>query len=365
MANLAQQRNCFHFGACGGCSAQNMEAANYKNWKINHVVEALERERLEIEISNYIACAPQSRRRAVFGFSKQTGKAILGFHEARSHRIVPVTECLVAKPVIVKALPVLRSLAGIFQPVKTSAGLTVLATDNGLDVSVVNVEEANPAQRQAAIGAASNTNITRLAVNGEIIAQFALPFIQMGPARVTPPPGSFVQAVAEAEEALANIVVDAIKKIKAKSVTDLFAGCGAFTFRLAESCRVHAVEHDALALAALEKASRETSRLKPITREKRDLFRQPLLSHELKSSDAVILDPPRQGARAQITEIAKAKPPLIVYISCSPPTFARDAKMLTEAGFLVESLTLVDQFLWSEHIELVAVLKQPTPHRRA
>ena len=168
--------------------------------------------------------------------------------------------------------------------------------------------------------------------------------------------GGFLQATADGENALADLVVQALGSIQ--KAADLFCGAGTFTFRIAEHAAVHAVEYDAAALDALQSAARQTTGLKPITIERRDLFKRPLMAAELNAFDAVIFDPPRAGARELTAEIAKSDIETVIAISCNPATFARDLKLLADSGYTIERIVPVDQFLWSPHVEVVAVCRR-------
>ena len=137
-------------------------------------------------------------------------------------------------------------------------------------------------------------------------------------------------------------------------VADLFAGCGTFSLRLARLAQVHAVESERGALDALSFAARHTQGLKPVSVEVRDLYRRPLMGKEL-AFDAVVIDPPRDGAAPQFKELAKSSVPVIVAISCNPATLARDARYLVDAGWTMGEVTPIDQFLWSHHVEAVVV----------
>jgi 23S rRNA (uracil1939-C5)-methyltransferase len=198
--------------------------------------------------------------------------------------------------------------------------------------------------------------LARLTRHGELIAQRAVPTVKMGKARIALPPGSFLQATAAGEEALARLVDSHIDKPKV--VADLFCGLGPFALRLAERARVAAFDSDQASIVALKAAAAATSGLKPVEAEARDLFRRPLVGPELKRFDAVVFDPPRQGAEAQSRELAKSAVPVVVAVSCNPATFARDVKILTEGGYRLTDVTPVDQFRHSAHVEIVARLSR-------
>ena len=178
----------------------------------------------------------------------------------------------------------------------------------------------------------------------------------MGRARVALPPGAFLQATAAGEAALAALVLEHCGK--AGRIADLFAGVGPFALRLAERARVTAVDSDKEAVAALKRAAETTQGLKPVTTEARDLFRRPLAADELKPFDAVVFDPPRQGAEAQARALAASAVPVVVAVSCNPATFARDARILVDGGYRLTRVTPIDQFLYSPHVEIVARLEK-------
>jgi 23S rRNA (uracil1939-C5)-methyltransferase len=174
---------------------------------------------------------------------------------------------------------------------------------------------------------------------------------------VVPPPGAFLQATQDGEEALQAAVSDAVGSCD--RIVDLFAGCGTFSLPLAQRAEVHAVEGSGDMLAALDAGWRSGIGLSQVGTETRDLFRRPLLADELARFGAVVIDPPRAGAQAQTRELAEAQVARIAAVSCNPATFARDAKTLTEAGYHLNWVQVVDQFRWSAHVELVAAFTAP------
>jgi 23S rRNA (uracil1939-C5)-methyltransferase len=195
-----------------------------------------------------------------------------------------------------------------------------------------------------------------MSLNGEIVLQSRAPAIKMGRALVEIPIASFLQATTMAEQTLAKLVVEGVGA--AKSVADLFCGLGPFTLRLAETARVFAADSDKAGIAALQNAVRHTQGLKPVAATYRDLFREPLVATELNAHEAVVFDPPRAGAEAQSRELAKSKVKTVVAVSCEPRTFARDAAILIAGGYRLDTLTPVDQFAWSQHVELVGVFRR-------
>jgi 23S rRNA (uracil1939-C5)-methyltransferase len=210
-----------------------------------------------------------------------------------------------------------------------------------------------PAARIATLSRiAEQHRLARLTRHGELVLMRNSPTIAIGAAQVTLPPGSFLQATAAGEEALAALVTGHCQR--AKHIADLFCGVGPFALRLAAKSRVSAFDSDAGAIAALRKTATSTSGLKPIKAEARDLFRRPLMPPELRDYEAIVFDPPRQGAQAQVLQLAASKIPMVVAVSCNVATFARDARILVDGGYKLEQVTPVDQFRHTPHVELVA-----------
>lgn len=354
---------CRHFGpdglngACGGCSLQHMADEAYRAWKRGLVVEALGARGLTPEVGALIAAEPGERRRAAFAARRTEKALLLGFNQAETHHLVDIGECPVARPGIAGRLDVIRRIGRAVTLNADPFKLTVVETLTGLDIAAEGVKPLDDRARRAAIEAVlQERGIARVAVNGEVLVEPAKPILSFGGMDVTPPPGGFTQASEKAEIAMAEIVLTAVGK--AKRVADLFAGSGTFALRLARKARVHAVEGDAAAIAALVQAARRMQGLKPVTVEKRDLFRRPMMASELKVFDAVVFDPPRAGAEAQAKELRRSGVRTIVAVSCNPLTLARDLSLLTEAGYRIASVTPIDQFLWTPHVEAVAVLEK-------
>jgi 23S rRNA (uracil1939-C5)-methyltransferase len=304
-----------------------------------------------------ISVAPGTRRRAVFKIHKHDGITDLGFHAARSHAIVDMRECLLLTPNLIAAVPGFRSLfADIFAD-GHQADLHVTDTETGLDVSVKTNARLTMDITAALARSAAKLNLARVVWKKDMGLELAAPVVRFADVPVKIPPETFLQASHEGEALLQNHVAALLKR--AKHIADLFAGCGTFALPLARKAKVHAVECDGQALAALAGAARAAPGLKPVTTEKRDLFKLPLTPPELKAFDAVLLDPPRAGASAQVVQLAQSKIGHIVYVSCNADSFAADAAILTKAGFRMGPVTPIDQFLWSSHIELVAGFEKP------
>jgi 23S rRNA (uracil1939-C5)-methyltransferase len=351
---------CKHFGHCGGCALQHWAPAPYLGWKAEQIRVQLSMEGLETEILPTFAAPPASRRRVALHArrgSKGQG-ALLGFKERRSWNLVPIEECPVTDPRIVAALPALARLAEPFlEHPKSAPTLHVTLTGTGLDIDVTGVERKSGGlsadARMRAAMAASDGDFARVTLAGETVYGARQPMVKLGPAVVALPPGSFLQAVPAAERAMVAFAV--AESQGASRIADLYCGVGTFTFRLAEVGAVHAAEMNPQAVAALKSAIGAAPGLKPINAEARDLVKRPVLSTELAKTDVVVVDPPRAGAAEQTVEIAKSKVAKVVSVSCNPATFAKDGRALVEAGFRLEKVLPVDQFVWSPHIELVGV----------
>jgi 23S rRNA (uracil1939-C5)-methyltransferase len=344
---------CRHFGVCGGCSFQDMPDDAYRALKRSFVVDALAQNGLEsVEVDSVLEVPPYTRRRAVFKAAKRAGVVQIGFHAAQSHAIVDMHECLVITPRLFALVGAMRELFAAL--LNDGEDIEVHATDSdtGAEIAMRWSRKLTPAISAELARWAQKSKVARVTLNGNIATEFATPTVQFGKARVTLPPESFLQPTHEGEAALREKILAGVKN--AKSIADLFAGCGTFTFSLAEKAKVHAVELDKPALAAIAAAARATQGLKPITTEARDLFKAPLSGDELKPFDAVVIDPPRAGAQAQATALAASSVRRIAYASCNAETFARDARILVAGGYKLGAVTPVDQFLWSSHIELVA-----------
>lgn len=343
---------CPHFGVCGGCALQHLAADPYRAWKRQVVATALSHRGLEIPLLDPLVSPPASRRRARFTMKRAARGLIVGFAERRSHRLVEVTACPVLRPEIVAALPLLRRhLAAL---VSREAAATLTLTDRGLDVALNGVKAAGAEGLAALAALAEAGNFARLSSDGETIVERRAPVARFAAGEITLPPAGFLQATREGEAALIDIVQQAVDK--AARVVDLFAGVGTFALSLPQASLVHAVESDAAAVRALSDAVRRSGR--KVVVERRDLFRNPLLPVELQGYDAAIVDPPRAGAQAQVAALAASTVSTVVMISCNPATFARDARVLLDAGFSCRAAQPVDQFLWSPHVELAAAFRR-------
>jgi 23S rRNA (uracil1939-C5)-methyltransferase len=354
---------CPHYGPCGGCALQHLDPARTAAWKREQVVQALARRGLrDAPVRPLIAVAPGTRRRVTLAAVRSRSEILLGFHERASHKVVDVTGCLLLTPGLLSLLPVLREGLDAVLQAKQSAQLVLSETETGADLLLRTRHDLDLAARQALAVLAETADLARISWAGpdgaaEPIALRRPPRVTFGGVAVEPPPGGFLQPSAEGEAALTRLVLEHLPETAAR-VLELYAGCGSFSFPLAERARVHAVEGDQAALDALWAAARRAGLAGRVSAEARDLARQPLEPSELAGFDCAVFDPPRAGAREQAERIARSDLPAAVAVSCNPNTFARDARILVDGGFALAEVTPLDQFPWSGHVELVAGFKR-------
>jgi len=329
-----QDPPCSHFLKCGGCTLQHATDSFVEAWKTDMTARALSTQGLHPSFRKTITSPANSRRRTVFSARRTKKTTQVGFHAKRSDQIVPISECHVVEPAIMDALPFCHGLTKLGATRSSILKITVTTCQNGLDIAVTQAKDLSPELTASLAQSAIENRVQRLGWNDELVMrQPALQ--QFGPALVEPPSGAFLLS-------------------GATHVVDLFSGSGTFTLPVAKTADVLAVEASADMLAALDRGWREAQGLKLVRCETRDLFRRPMLSHELNKFDAAIIDPPRAGAQAQVAELAGSTVGRIAFVSCNPVTFARDAKTLCDAGYALDWVQVVDQFRWSHHVELAA-----------
>jgi 23S rRNA (uracil1939-C5)-methyltransferase len=344
---------CPHFGICGGCAIQHWDTEHYRGWKRDSVVETLAQAKLECEVHPLVDAHGAGRRRMTLHARIGSHDVLkVGFAAAHSHDIIPIDRCPILAPGLSGAIEAGWALAEPLISTGKPLDIQVTATSNGLDVDIRGSGPL-PAKLIATLSRiAEQHRLARLTRHGELVLMRMPPTVVIGAAQVTLPPGSFLQATVAGEETLAALVSEHCKR--AKHIADLFCGVGPFALRLAAKSRISAFDSDAGAVTALQKAATSTPGLKPVKAEARDLFRRPLMPQELRDYDAVVFDPPRQGAQAQVLQLAASKVPVVVAVSCNVATFARDARILIDGGYRIEGVTPVDQFRHTPHVELVA-----------
>jgi 23S rRNA (uracil1939-C5)-methyltransferase len=355
---------CRHFGACGGCQLQHLPAAQYRAWKREQVEISLTRQGLDgIRVEPLVDGPPGGRRRARFAFERHGASVRLGFHERSGRRIVDVGVCPVSAPDLVTLLPALRALLARLDLASGGGELQITATANGIDLEIIGAPPSL-ADREAVAAFADAEDLARVswcpddATEPEPVVQRRVPATAFGQVKVESPPGAFLQATEAAEAAIRHAVARALGGVG--RVADLFAGCGTLSLPLAAAGRaVHAVERDTAMLMALEHAARHAGLAGRITTARRDLQRAPLTGAELDRFDALVVDPPRAGARPQAAALAASRVARLAMVSCNPATFARDARILIDGGYRCLWVQPIDAFLWSSRIELVGAFVRP------
>ncbi len=344
---------CPHFPTCGGCQLQHLEDGDYAAFVVDRVTHALAARRLETEVRAPLLSPPRSRRRARLGALVQGRRVRLGFSVGRSHRIVDMADCAILHPALFALVAPLRPLLARLGRPRRRIEVGLVLADQGPAVTLEGVEWQGLEAADAVSAFAREHGLARLTVvedGAPIVLWEPEPVtITLSGVPVALPHDAFLQATREGEAALVHAVREAVGG--AGRVADLFAGLGTFALALARAVAVHAVEAARDPLAALDTAAR--TRGLPVRTEHRDLYRRPLTAAELGVFDAVVLDPPRAGAEAQVAELAGSSVPTTAYVSCNPASFARDAAALGAAGWRLEWVRPVGQFLWSTHVELV------------
>ena len=354
---------CRWFGDCGGCAAQHMSPRLYSEWKRDSLVAALARAGVEAEVGALIDAHGAGRRRATFHARFHShGRQDVGFMRARAHEIVNIDECPLFAPEMAGAIEAARALAGELRGLAKPLDIQATATLTGLDFDLRGSGPLEAVERRKLARAAETLDLARVSNHGEIVVERRAPTVAFGAVRVVLPPGGFLQATIAGEAALARGVAAAFAG--ARRVADLFCGAGAFALRLAASHEVFAADSDAAAIRALERASGQARGLRAIEAVARDLFQRPLRPEELEPFDAVVFDPPRAGALAQARALGESRVPIVVAVSCNVDSFARDARLLMDGGYAVESITPLDQFRFSPHVEILATFRRPRAKRR-
>lgn len=344
---------CKYYGSCGGCQLQHWQEVPYRQWKRGLVGQALRHRGIAAKLGDLIDAHGAGRRRVSLHVRRRDGIVTAGFMAARSHTLMDIDHCPIVVPPLARATAIARGLGDKLG----DCDVALTASDSGIDAAV-RAERRIVEQEMAKLAGLANTlALARLAVNGEVIATRHIPQITMGRAKVLLPVNAFLQATDAGEQRLADLVTASLGKCK--SLADLFSGCGPFALRLAEISKIAAFDNDKSAIAALAQAARSTPGLKPVEAITRDLFREPLVASELKEFDAVVFDPPRAGAEAQARQLAKSKVKTVVAVSCDAASFARDAEILIAGGYGLISVTPVDQFKWTSHVETVALFQRP------
>ncbi len=339
---------CPHFGRCGGCQLQHIDDESYAQFIVDRINGALAEHGLSPPAMAPVHLSPPAKRRRATLRAERRGRGVtLGFNEEVSHRIVDLRTCDVMLPALVAMIAPLRRLLGLVMPDRARATITMTRVDQGVDLALAGFEVSALPALEALNDFAGSHKLARLSLDegyGPTARWMpSPPTVTLSGTPVALPTGAFLQATADGEAAL----VAAVRRATAGAlhVADLFAGLG--TFALALGKHVTAIEGSRDLTLALKSAG-------GVTIEHRDLFRRPVAASELAALDAVVLDPPRAGAKEQVAQLALSQVPRIAYVSCNPATFARDARTLIDGGYRLVDVAPVGQFRWSTHVELVA-----------
>jgi 23S rRNA (uracil1939-C5)-methyltransferase len=349
------QPPCRHFGRCGGCQVQHLDEETLAGFVRDRVLYAAEGQGLGAEYVAPVHLSPPStRRRTTLRAVNGGGRPLIGFNEAASHKVVDMRECHVLAPGLFALVEPLRRMLAPRRD-RYALEIALALTDQGADCAIKGLELKGLEQTEALLDFCREQRLARLTLDqGLGLETFWEPepvTVTLSGVKVDYPAGAFLQATADGEAALASAVREWLGA--SERVADLFAGLGTFAFALAGSARVLTAEAARDAHLA-SRASAGRARL-PIEALHRDLFRNPLRAEELRGFGAVVLDPPRAGAREQVVQLAASGVPRIAYVSCNPSSWARDGRVLADAGYRLAELRPVGQFRWSTHVELASL----------
>lgn len=350
---------CSSFGTCGGCRLQHMNDAAAREWKLGVINHLLEKSNFSIKAETLFVTPPASRRRVTFTAIRDASDIRLGFHMRQSHEIISIRTCHVIRPELAALIEPLRAI--LMTLLTSGQELSIHATVlNGLIEIVLSGMVFSQAQTQQLISWAATNNIAQLYTKVDENAEYQVLLSQTpliahyGKHEVILPPAAFMQASDEAEINMLATIIPYFKS--SKHIADLFCGTGLFALNLYDKNKtILSADADGAAIGALQVS---TLNLKGFKTERRNLFREPYKAIELKTIDGICLDPPRAGAKEQCVEIARSKVLRIAYVSCNPVTFMRDARILTDGGYKLTHIHVIDQFLWSQHIELIGLFSR-------
>lgn len=361
---------CPFFEDCGACQFQHVAPDAYQTWKETSVRDVMDHNGIvpDVWLPPVWIGAGTRRRVAISALRDGEQGLVLGFHRYHEHTIAPVDSCLLLTPVLDKIYKKLPDVLPPLLPKGVQVDILLQEADGGAVDCVISGlaerEDAKLGAKQTSLVAAlaEACDIRRVSFketdHSQPVTQIALDKMTKtsGALKVEISAGAFLQPSAEGENALSAAVMAALGKMSKKdAVLDLFSGCGTFAGRVLEKCAVHAVEGDFGMANSLKNAAKGHTRF---TAEARDLFKEPMSVREMRSYKAVIFDPPRAGAKEQCQKLAKSDVPLVIGVSCNPATFARDAKLLRDGGYRLQSLQIFDQFLYTSHVEMVGVFSK-------
>lgn len=353
---------CPHYGGCGGCFAQNISEADYKRWKTDTLKARLDANGIAPEIMGEAVFIPHAtRRRATFAAFKKGKDVTLGFHRAKSHDIEPIDKCLLLTPKLNQIVANLKPWLTRILKDQTPTDIFMQDIEGEIEMMIIGSINTDAGQRKLIADMCADLDVARVGWQKKEFSEIES-LISMKPIPKTYgglvvdiAMGAFLQPSVEGEAVLVSLVMGSMPKKSKLKIADLFAGCGTFSGPALKLGHVHAVEETPQAIAALQSG---VKKVQGLSAEKRDLMDEPMTVRELKSYDVVILDPPRAGALSQCEKLAKSTVKTVISVSCNPATFARDAKVLMTGGYKFKKLTMVDQFIWSQHTEVVGVFSR-------
>lgn len=354
---------CPFFEDCGGCLYQHLKPQTYSDFKTNLISDLILKNNIKVdEFKKPIFIGPKTRRRAQFILENVAGKILIGFHKYHSHIIVPIDKCLILKPSLEDLLTKLPPSFTHLIPLGQSISIWIQECDNGqLDCVITGLRKNSPKLTSFLAKMAEELHISRISLREQdtsrpdIILKLRPLLKTSGDLNVALPPLAFLQPSLEGEAIISTAIMDwlaGLKLGKKDKIADLFSGCGTFAGMIMQKRDVDAYEFDRAMCDSLKLAAKSHPKIEVFNR---DLFKEPITRRELRNYQAVILDPPRAGAKEQCQSLARSDVSDILYVSCSPTTFARDAKILQNAGYRLRSLQLIDQFTWSRHSELIGI----------
>lgn len=343
---------CRHYSSCGGCAVQHATPSFIADWKLENVKRALEAQGIDFPVQLGFVAEPSTRRRAKLTGTRTKSGAIVGFHARAAETLVDVPDCRLLTPAMLSVLPFLREITKLGASRKSTIELHMTEVSNGLDLTVKHAKTLSPSEQSMVGCQAAEYRLLRLHWNDDLVFQDSAPLVAIDDCAVPMPPEAFLQASESAQRYMISYVLRHACEVTA--VMDLFSGLGTFSLPLSKLADVVAVEGDAALLSALNAGWRAGAGLRPLKTLQRDLFRSPMVGDDFYGIDLVVIDPPRAGAELQSVELAKSNVRRVVSISCNPQSFARDARILLDGGFICRDIEMIDQFKWSPHIELVA-----------
>jgi 23S rRNA (uracil1939-C5)-methyltransferase len=349
---------CEYYKTCGGCAIQHLKEEKYKEWKLSSLTRSLQHRGFnpeKLNIHNLIIIPPHTRRRVSLSYENFKGNVKLGFFQKLSKRIVDVNHCPLLNEKLNEILPPLKKLLIKITKPRDHGHILLTDTTNGIDMYFAPHKKMNWQSMTAEFANfAKENNVIKITRAGkEIIYLEKEPIVNFEGIDLEFPSGGFLQPSLEGENALRKIMEEEIKSKGYQNFADLFCGMGTFSFTLAKYGETKAFELDK---PSIDKLNRKVN--VRVTGEARNLFTKPLKPNELAYYDCIVLDPPRAGAKEQTEELAKSNVEKIIYISCDPGTFTRDAKILSDGGYKIKSITPIDQFIYTPHIETVGVFEK-------